>query len=68
MQSGLYHGHLGALREVCQGMIREVFSGKAPRAIATGGFAHLFRDTGLFGEIVPDLVLRGLLTALEMND
>lgn len=67
IQSGLYHGHLGALREVCAGLTREVFAGKAPRAIATGGFAHLFRDAGLFVEIVPDLVLRGLLTALAMN-
>lgn len=68
IQSGLYHGHLGALREICKCLIKEVFTGDTPRAIATGGFAHLFRDTGLFGEIVPDLVLRGLLTALEMND
>jgi len=68
IQSGLYHGHLGALREICEGMIREVFAGKAPRAIATGGFAHLFQDTGLFSEVVPDLVLRGLLTALAMNE
>ena len=67
IQSGLYHGHLGALREISEGMTREVFSGTAPRAIATGGFAHLFRDTGLFSEIIPDLVLRGLMRALAMN-
>jgi len=35
--------------------------------IATGGFATLFGGTGLFDQVVQDLVLRGLLTVLEMN-
>lgn len=67
IQSGLYFGHLGALREICDQVIQQVFDGQRPRILATGGFAGLFEDAGLFDEIVPDLVLRGLLTALVMN-
>lgn len=67
IQSGLYHGHLGALREIMDGVSRDVFDGQRPRVIATGGFSSLFADADLFDEAVPDLVLRGLLTALVMN-
>ncbi len=67
IQSGLFHGHLGALREISEQVVTEVFDGEKPRFIATGGFAPLLENTGLFDEIVPDLVLRGLLTALVMN-
>lgn len=67
IQSGLYYGHLGALRTICDHLAREVFEGRRPRIIATGGFASLFGDVGLYDEQVPDLVLRGLLMALLMN-
>jgi type III pantothenate kinase len=67
IQSGLYFGHLGALGDLLDRLGREVFSGSAPRVVATGGFAALFEEEGLFDTIVPDLVLRGLLAALRMN-
>jgi len=67
IQSGLYYGHLGALREIMRGVSRDAFEGQQPRVIATGGFASLFADADLFDEAVPDLVLRGLVTALVMN-
>ena len=67
IQSGLYHGHLGALNEIMAGVCRDAFDGQRPRVLATGGFSSLFADTGLFDEAIPDLVLRGLLTALFMN-
>lgn len=67
IQSGLYFGHLGALREICRRVGDQVFEGKKPRIVATGGFASLYEHSGLFDEIVPDLVLRGLLMALMMN-
>jgi len=31
------------------------------------GFAGLFEDAGIFDEIVPDLVLRGVRAAMELN-
>lgn len=67
IQSGLYFGHLGALREIMHRIQLEEFKGQRPKVIATGGFATLFGGTGLFDQIVQDLVLRGLLTVLELN-
>lgn len=67
IQSGLYFGHLGALREIMHRIQSEVFDGERPKIIATGGFASLFDGSGLFDQVVPDLVLRGLLVVLEMN-
>ena len=67
IQSGLYFGHLGALREIMRRIQLEEFEGQRPTVIATGGFATLFGGTGLFDQIVQDLVLRGLLGVLKMN-
>ncbi len=67
IQSGLYFGHLGALREIMHRIQLEEFDGQRPKVIATGGFATLFGGTGLFDHVVQDLVLRGLLSVLEMN-
>ncbi len=67
IQSGLYHGHLGALKEIMSGLCQDAFDGQRPRVLATGGFSGLFSGTGLYDEVIPDLVLRGLLTALRMN-
>jgi len=67
IQSGLFFGHLGALQEIIGRIREEEFSGQQPRIIATGGFANLFDATSLFDRVVPDLVLQGLLVALELN-
>lgn len=67
IQSGLYFGHLGALREIMLRIQLEEFDNQRPYVIATGGFATLFGGTGLFDQVVQDLVLRGLLGVLDMN-
>lgn len=67
INSGLYHGHVGAIRNVLSALVTECFAGQRPRVIGTGGFARLFADEGLFDEIVPELVLFGLKRADEMN-
>jgi type III pantothenate kinase len=67
IQSGLFYGHLGALNEIIGRIVAEEFEGRRPHVIATGGFAALFAHAGLFDDIVPDLVLQGLKTALQMN-
>ncbi|MGE0632647.1 MAG: type III pantothenate kinase [Pseudobdellovibrionaceae bacterium] len=67
IQSGLYYGHLGAIREITKNLTDECFEGKRPFIIGTGGFAHLFEESKVFDVILPDLVLKGLLTALKMN-
>ncbi len=67
IQAGLYYGNLGAIQFAIEQISEREFSGKRPRVIGCGGFSSLFRDSGLFDHIIPDLLLRGLLLALRMN-
>jgi type III pantothenate kinase len=67
IQSGLFYGHIGLMRELIGRFEGECFAGRKPVVIGTGGFSRLFEDTGLFTEIVSDLVLLGLVKALELN-
>lgn len=67
VQSGLYYGQLGAVKEIIGRLRKEVFQGKAPVVVGTGGFAQLFEGEGLFTAIIPDLVLHGLRLALAKN-
>lgn len=67
IQSGLYYGHLGSMRELCDRITREVFHDEKPFIIGTGGFAHLFEKEKIFDVILPDLVLKGMLIAVQMN-
>lgn len=67
IQSGLFHGHLGLVREVARGFTLEAFGGRKPLLIGTGGHARFFKDRGIWDAYVPDLVLRGLCRAVELN-
>ncbi len=67
LQSGLYYGHLGAMREIINRITAESFSGEKPFVIGTGGFSSLFEKEKIFDKIIPDLVLKGNLLALQMN-
>jgi type III pantothenate kinase len=67
IQSGLFYGHLGAMRALIAEISREAFSGARPRVIGTGGLAGLFAEEGVFDEIVPELVLLGLRKAESLN-
>lgn len=67
IQSGLYHGHVGAIRHLLELLSREVFRGDRPKVIGTGGFARLFEDQRLFDAVVPELVLLGLHRAALLN-
>lgn len=67
IQSGLYYGQLGLIREVVQRITREAFNDQAPVVIGTGGFAYLFANENIFHTIQPDLVLHGLRIALQLN-
>ncbi|HKJ90745.1 MAG TPA: type III pantothenate kinase, partial [Oceanipulchritudo sp.] len=68
IQSGLFFGHLGLMREVIGRLSDEVFANREPVVIGTGGHARLFRDERLLTAHVPDLVLRGLCRAVELNE
>lgn len=67
LQSGLYYGHLGAMREIITKITAECFKGEKPFVIGTGGFSSLFEKEKIFDQIAPDLVLKGNLIALERN-
>ena len=67
IQAGVYHGHVGAIRQLLGELTREVFGGLRPYVVGTGGFARLFEPENLFDEIVPELVLLGLKHAEQLN-
>ncbi len=67
IQSGLYYGHLGALREIISGFKKEIFLGETVHVIGTGGFAQLYEETALFDCYISDLVLQGLRKAYEYS-
>ncbi|NJL24021.1 MAG: type III pantothenate kinase [Calothrix sp. SM1_5_4] len=67
IQSGLYFGTIGQVKEIASRIGQEVFGGASPKVIGTGGFASLFAKAGIFDEESPDLVLSGLHLALKMN-
>ncbi len=67
IQSGLYFGHLGTMRELISRMTVECFDGEKPYVIGTGGFSSLFEKDKIFDVVQPDLVLMGMMLALKMN-
>ena len=67
IQSGLYFGNIGMVKEIKARLIEECFAGAKTRVIATGGFSSLFEKANLFEQIIPDLVLQGLNHALKIN-
>ena len=67
LQSGLYYGHLGAMKEIIAKVTKECFQDEKPLIIGTGGFSSLFEKEKIFDVIIPDLVLKGMLIALQHN-
>jgi len=68
IQSGLYFGQIGMIKELTQRITDEAFlDDTQPLIVGAGGFSGLFEDAGLFDDIVSDLVLRGVNFALRMN-
>jgi type III pantothenate kinase len=68
IQSGLYYGSLGAMKEIIARLTEENFNNKKPLIIGTGGFTTIYRNAGIFDEIIPDLVLKGLYLANQLNN
>ncbi|MCH6257354.1 type III pantothenate kinase [Puniceicoccaceae bacterium K14] len=67
IQGGLYFGYLGLIKELVGRIRDEAFGDKNCLVIATGGMSQLYRNSGLFDVIVPDLVLQGINVVLAMN-
>jgi type III pantothenate kinase len=67
IQSGLYHGHVGAIRHLLAVLANENFPAGRAVVLGTGGFARMFTEAKLFDEILPELVLLGLKRAVSLN-
>ncbi len=67
IQSGLFYGHVGIVKEVKSRIIQEVFSENMPVVIGTGGLSSLFEEEGIFDVIMPSLALKGLQLAYQLN-
>ncbi|MDO8953715.1 MAG: type III pantothenate kinase [Gammaproteobacteria bacterium] len=67
IQSGIYYGQLGAIKELISGFKRTVLQNEPVIVIGTGGFSHLYKDQGIFDALIPDLVLQGLRQAHEYS-
>ena len=67
IQSGLFWGHLGAIREIRDQLVKECFKATTSVIVGTGGFAGLFAEAGIFSTVHPDLVLEGVRIAQELN-
>ena len=67
IQSGLFYGQLGALRELIGAFKQDAFPKQQALVIGTGGFAQLYKDLALFDVILPDLVLDGLRISHERS-
>jgi len=68
IQSGLFWGQVGTVREIKNKIINEVFADEAPVTLGTGGFSSLFESEGLFDLTLPTLVLKGLLNSYRLNN
>ena len=67
IQSGLYFGHLGMIKELSGRLKTECFANQNVTLIATGGFCHLFSDEKIFDAVEPILALKGIVYAFQLN-
>ncbi len=67
IQSGVYFGALGAVKEVIGRVKSQLFADETLLVLATGGFAALFEKEAIYDHLLPDLVLEGLRLAINMN-
>lgn len=67
IQSGLYHGQIGIVKELTIKINAEAFNNEKSVVIGTGGFSRLFEKANIFNEINSTLALEGLYLAFNMN-
>lgn len=67
IQSGLFYGHLGMIREIVTHIQHHSFRRQRAVVIGTGGLARMYTDHHLFDVVVPELVLDGLNIAYGLN-
>ncbi len=62
IQSGLFFGLLGQIRELSERLRAECFAGQRVRRIGTGGYTTVLQALDVFDDVEPDLALQGLST------
>ncbi len=67
IQGGIYWSNVFAAKSIGAEITKNVFKGEKTLLIGTGGFSNLFQKEKVFDHVMPDLVLSGLIKALEMN-
>lgn len=67
IQSGIYFGTAGAIKEICKNINSEVFKNSNAKIIGTGGFSKIFDSYGIFDKTIPELTLLGVKKAIELN-
>ncbi len=67
IQSGIYFGQIGMVKELKNKIAMESFVGQDYFCIGTGGFSRLFTNAKIFDLINQTLVLEGLYEAYKMN-
>lgn len=66
MQSGVFWGYVGLIREICDRIKSE--RGRPMKVIATGGLAPLFQQSvRLFDQFEEDLTMHGLIVIHQFN-
>lgn len=65
LQTGLYFGQVGMIKELTKRISEQAFNGRQPTVIGTGGFAYLFEKEDVFTNVMPDLVLQGIRLGFE---
>lgn len=66
IQCGLYYSNYHAIRGICGEIKKRYFGGEAT-VVGTGGFSKIFEKDSLFDRVNQDLVLYGIMRAVEMN-
>jgi type III pantothenate kinase len=67
IQAGLYLTTFSATKYITDEIRKNYFANEDTVIIGTGGFARLYENEKLFDTFLPELVLKGLYYALEMN-
>jgi type III pantothenate kinase len=67
LAAGIWHGHVGAVRELVLRIRAEAFGRRRPVVVGTGGSARTLEGAGILSAEDPDLVLRGLWSFAESD-
>lgn len=68
IQSGIYYSVKGACKEIVAEINKQHFPDKPATVLATGGFAVLFEQSGIYDKLAPNLVLEGIYLAALANN